>query len=173
MQAHIAFLRGINVAGKKKFPKAEQVATLNKLGFKKPKVYLHTGNWIFDTSEKDVASKISEAITKKYGWDVPVLVKTASEIETIVQNCPFSEEKKIKSYFTLLHQPPQQELIKAIDPKAYPNEEFHITPYCVYFYSETGYGRTKCNNNFFETKLKVSATTRNYKTMMKVLELTT
>lgn len=173
MQTHIAFLRGINVAGKKKFTKVEQVAMLKQLGFKNPKVYLHTGNWIFETSEKDLISKISEAITKKYGWEVPVLVKTASEIETIVQNCPFSEEKRVKSYFTLLHQEPQKELIKAIDPKAYPSEEFHITPYCVYFYSETGYGKAKCNNNFFEQKLKVSATTQNYRTVTKALELAT
>ena len=171
MQTHIAFLRGINVGGHKKFTKAEQLDMVSNLGYKNTNVYLHTGNWIFKTSEEDLALKISEAITKKYGWEVPVLVKTASEIEIVIQNCPFSEEKKVKSYFTLLHQEPQEEHIKAIDPAKYPNEEFHITPHCVYFYSETGYGNAKCNNNFFEQKLNVSATTRNYKTMSKVLEL--
>ncbi len=50
------------------------------------------------------------------------------------------------------------------------NEEFVITDTCIYFWSDN-YARTKFSNNFFERKLKVKATARNYRTMMKLIEL--
>lgn len=173
MKTHIALLRGINVGGHKKFPKAEQVAILKQLGFKNPKVYLHTGNWVFETSgeEQNLALKISKAITEKYGWEVPVLIKTPSEIERILQNCPFSEEKKVKSYFVILSEKPSDSLIEEASSIQYPNEEIIILDNCIYFYAAMGYGRTKFNMNTFEKKLNVQATSRNYNTITKIIAL--
>ncbi|WP_339699627.1 DUF1697 domain-containing protein [uncultured Marixanthomonas sp.] len=173
MEKHIALLRGINVGGHKKFPKVEQLAILNELGLINPKVYLHTGNWIFETSEtkENLTLKISKAITEKYGWEVPVLVKTPSEIERILQNCPFSEKKKAKSYFVILSEKPNYNLLKEVSPIQYPNEEIIIIDNCIYFYASKGYGRTKFNMNTFEKKLNVKATSRNYNTITKIIAL--
>lgn len=173
MEKHIALLRGINVGGHKKFPKVEQLAILNELGLINPKVYLHTGNWIFETSEtkENLTLKISKAITEKYGWEVPVLVKTPSEIERILQNCPFSEEKKAKSYFVILSEKPNYNLLKEVSTIQYPNEEIIIIDNCIYFYASKGYGRTKFNMNTFENKLNVKATSRNYNTITKIIAL--
>jgi uncharacterized protein (DUF1697 family) len=41
----------------------------------------------------------------------------------------------------------------------------------VYVHCPNGYGRTKLNNSFFEKKLDVVATTRNWKTVNKLLEM--
>jgi len=173
MEKHIALLRGINVGGHKKFPKVEQLAILNELDLINPKVYLHTGNWIFETSEtkENLTLKISKAITEKYGWEVPVVVKTPSEIERILQNCPFSEEKKAKSYFVILSEKPNNNLLKEVSPIQYPNEEIIIIDNCIYFYASKGYGRTKFNMNTFENKLNVKATSRNYNTITKIIAL--
>ena len=65
------------------------------LGFKEVVTYIQSGNVVFSSSEKDdLAIKISEGIKSKYRWDVPVLIRTASEIESVLSNCPFSEEKR-------------------------------------------------------------------------------
>ncbi len=40
----------------------------------------------------------------------------------------------------------------------------------VYLYCPNGYGKTKLNNNFLEKKLKVFATTRNWKSVVKIGE---
>ena len=65
------------------------------LGFKEVVTYIQSGNVVFSSSEKDdLAIKISEGIKLKYGWDVPVLIKIASEIESVHTNCQFSEEKR-------------------------------------------------------------------------------
>jgi uncharacterized protein (DUF1697 family) len=41
----------------------------------------------------------------------------------------------------------------------------------IYLYLPEGYGGTKLNNNFFEKKLGLNATTRNWKTVNKLLEI--
>ncbi len=176
MQSHIALLRGINVSGQKKIKMADLKLLLEDLGFNDVVTYIQSGNVLFNPKAKsvkeDCAEKISEGIKEQFGFEVPVLVKTVSEIEKILAACPFSEEKKIASYFTLLNESPTQELMKEISQLDYSNEEFIITENCVYLFSEKGYGNAKCNNNFFEKKLKVGATTRNYRTLVKLIELT-
>lgn len=172
MKTYIALLRGINVGGHKKFPKADQLKMLEDLGVLNPQVYLHTGNWIFNSSENSevLSLKISEAIQEKYSWEVPVLVFKASEIKQILNNCPFQKDIKEKSYFTLLAKTPKSDKIKNLLEYTYPDEEFHIINRCVYFYPVHGAGRAKMSNNFFENKLKVTATSRNFKTMTKIVE---
>ena len=175
MTTYIALLRGINVGGHKKFTKAQQLEMLFGLGYGNTKVYLHTGNWIFETSEgkEAITQHISEAIKIKFGWKLPILVLTLSEIETIFQDCPFSEEKKKNSYFIILSEKPSDCLLKEVSSIQYPNEEIIIINNCIYFYASKGYGRTKFNMNTFEKKLNVRATSRNYRTMTKLFELST
>ncbi len=171
MNRYIALLRGINVGGHKKLPMAELRELLVSLGLKEVQTYIQSGNAVFDSEEEIAGTYISEAIRKKYGWEVPVLVTSALEVEAILDNCPFPKEKKEKSYFTLLFKPPSTEDIETTLSYQFPDEEYHITPQCVYFYSATGYGKARLSGNFFEQKLKVTATARNYRTMIKLLDL--
>ena len=174
MNTFIALLRGINVSGQKKIPMAQLRSLLSKSGFDNVQTYIQSGNVIFQSSEVNrttLENLIQKAITSHFGFEVPVLVRSAAEIGDILDACPFTDEKKTNGYFTLLHSAPDKKLIKETHLISYPNEEFHISNQCVYFYSTSGYGNAKCNNNFFERKLKVDATTRNYKTMVKLLSL--
>ena len=172
MKRYIALLRGINVGGHKKVLMADLKALFELLGFMEVQTYIQSGNVVFlaeKSSNLDVV--ISEAINNKYGWEVPVLVRTASEIKRILSDCPFSEEKKAKSYFTLFQQPPLGENIVEFDRQVFPDEEFRTTSNCLYFFCANGYGNVKMNNNLIERKLKVRATTRNYRTLLKLIEL--
>lgn len=72
-----------------------------------------------------------------------VLVKGISEVEAILAACPFSEEKKIASFFTLRNKSPSEDLVKEISKFDYPDENFDITGNCVYFFSEKGYNIVK------------------------------
>lgn len=174
MKTYIALLRGINVSGQKKILMSDLKVLFEKLGYQRVQTYIQSGNVVFSAeAQKNIAENISDSIKRQYGWEAPVLAKKVSEIEKILTSCPFSEVKKQKAYFTLLHQPSTHELISKVNKENYPDEEFVITSNCVYFFSEMGYGRAKCNNNFFERKLNVTATTRNYKTMIKLISLAT
>jgi uncharacterized protein (DUF1697 family) len=173
MSKYLALLRGINVSGTKNFTKAEQLQVLDALGFANPQVYIHTGNWVFETklSSKTITQKIQEAILNKQGWEVPIIVRTALEVEAILANCPFPLDIREKTYFTLLLEQPTEEKVQLLETKSYPNETILIADRCIYSFPVLGAGRAKMTTNFFENTLKVSATSRNFKTMTKLLAL--
>lgn len=170
---YIVLIRGINVGGHKKVPMAELRKLLSKTGFKGVKTYIQSGNVIlqFLSDKIEIESKVKKAIQSHFGFDVPVIAKTYVELEQIFDACPFSEEKKENSYFVLLSEIPNAELIDEVMKITYENEEFHIIDDCIYFYSSVGYGNSKFNMNLFEKKLNVRATSRNFKTMVKLISM--
>lgn len=175
VHSYIALLRGINVSGQKKILMADLRLLLEKKGLQNVRTYIQSGNVLFDSSENAsvCATIIFEAILEKYGWEVPILVKTSEEIASILKDCPFSEEKRAKSYFVLLHSNPEAQAAAEIRELSSTAEEFKITNPCVYIYYAVGAGKAKLGNNWFEKKLKVKATSRNYRTMAKLLDMTT
>jgi uncharacterized protein (DUF1697 family) len=52
------------------------------------------------------------------------------------------------------------------------SDEYTVVNDIIYVYCPGGAGKTKFNTNFFEKKLKVEATTRNYNTIKKLTALT-
>jgi uncharacterized protein (DUF1697 family) len=176
MNNYIGLLRGINVSGHKKIPMAELKVLLLNEGLEDVQTYIQSGNVIFKSSEENIQNlqlMIHNAIKTHFGFEVPVLIKTPNGLKQIFDECPFPKEKKTNSYFTLLYTTPDKNLIEETSKMSYPNEEFVITNDCIYFYCSTGYGKAKYNNNFFERKLKTTSTARNYKTMVKLLSLST
>ena len=174
MNTYIALLKGINVGGHKKVPMADLREVLSKSGLENVKTYIQSGNVIFQSSEKNsrnLETSIQKSILNKFGFEVTVLVRTRQELLRIFNDSPFSEDKKVKSYFAMLHTIPDPDLVAIASEKIYEGEEYYIVNDCIYFYCEKGYGKAKFNMNFFEQKLKTFATARNYNTMVKLLSL--
>lgn len=172
MKTYIALLRGINVGGHKKILMADLKLLLESIGLQNVQTYIQSGNVIFNSKEEhNLASKIAEAIETKYGFIVTVLVKKSLELSKILTKCPFFDEKREKSYFIILEESPIQENIELTAAFSNLNEEFHIAQNCVYIYYAVGAGKAKMGNNFFERKLKVTATSRNYRTMVKLIDM--
>lgn len=174
MTKYIALLRGINVSGQKKIPMADLRELLTKSGLHDVQTYIQSGNVIFKSLEEDKVELeriIHEAIKSYFGFEVPVLVIKPEALQHIFDACPFPQEQKEKSYFMMLFSKADDSLIDLVSQLSYPNEVFKITNNAIYFYCSVGYGKAKLGNNFFERKLKVTATARNYKTMMKLVKL--
>jgi len=174
MNKYVALLRGINVGGHKKVPMADLRQLLTELGLNSVKTYIQSGNVVFQSEEKETVSLedlIRKGIQNHFGFEISVLVKTDKEVHDIFNNNPFSEEIKPSSYFIILHTVPDNNLVTETSKIQQDNEMFQIDNSCIYTYCSIGYGNAKCTTNFFERKLKVSATARNYRTMNKLLEL--
>ena len=175
MGVYISILRGINVSGQKLIKMTDLVKHCEALGLKNVKTYIQSGNVIFqspDSAPEKISLKIAKKIKKEYGFDVPVMVKSAKDLKQILNNNPFIErgENTNQLYVTFLSDVPRRELVNNIDPKRFLPEEFTWDKNVIYFFSPNGYGNAKMNNNFFENKLKVEATTRNWKTVTKLYE---
>jgi len=175
-KTYIALLRGINVGGHRQIPMAALREFLTKSGFQNVETYIQSGNVVFQSSEVNalkIEATIQKAIFSHFGFEVSVLIKTREDLQHIFDASPFVADEKKASYFMMLHDTPEDTLVKEASEKVYEDEVYHIINDCLYFYCEKGYGKAKFNMNYFERKLKTFATSRNYKTMIKLLEMST
>lgn len=174
MKTYITLLRGINVGGHRKVPMAELRQLLSCYNFYDVKTYIQSGNVIFKTdldSNEELQHIIEQLLHKKFGFEVSVIVKTPNELQNIFDACPFDKAEKEQSYFVVLNKIPNEELVKTASQKSYENDTYYIIKDCIYLYPKLGYGKSKFNLSFFEKTLQVSATARNYKTMLKLLAM--
>ncbi len=177
MQTYISILRGINVSGHKMIKMNELTTLFESLHFKNVKTYIQSGNVVFqaiETSVNDLAISIEDKISERFGFTVPVLVKEKSEIESVVKNNPYLmlEDKDVtKLHVTFLAKEPDKSNLDKINQGQYLPDEYILSGSVIYLYCPNGYGNTKLNNSFFENKLKVIATTRNWKTVNELLEM--
>lgn len=177
MKTFIVLLRGINVSGQKKIIMAELREMLNKIKFKEVETYIQSGNIVLKSNESDssiIAEKVKKGIANTFGFDVPVLVKSYVELKSIFDKNPYTELVDIenkKIYFALLRETPQPEAIEEFRKNNFANDRFIVADNCVYLNYLNGAGKAKLTNNLIERKLKVSATSRNYRTMTKLLEM--
>lgn len=178
MTTYIALLRGINVTGHNKIKMAKLKQLFLDEGFKNVTTYIQSGNVIFQ-SELSETAKIEQiiinAIKKLFGYSIKVLILTKSHLETIFTSNPFIHNSTFdisKLHVTILKDEPNNETILEIENLISSSEdEFKVIGKTVFIYCPNGYGKTKINNNLFEKKLKTSATSRNWRTITKLIEL--
>jgi uncharacterized protein (DUF1697 family) len=178
MPTYIAILRGINVSGQKKILMADLRVLFEDLNFQNVRTYIQSGNVVFasdgQVSTHTLAHRIEKAILKIYQFDVPVLVYSAREIRQILHNNPFLKEKDIditKLHVTFLASTPSSENLSKLTALNYAPDRFIPNGFIIYVYCPNGYGRSKLTNNNIENKLKVQATTRNWKTVNMLVEM--
>ena len=148
-----------------------------ELGFKNVKTYIQSGNVIFnhpenttDKHEKNISAKIAE----HFGFLTKVIVLTENTLNEIIRNNPFLSDNKKSTDFlhvTFLDKVPEVMNLNKISNLAFSPDEFIAIGKTIYLYCPNGYGKTKLNNTFFEKKLGVNATTRNWKTLLALQNL--
>jgi len=138
-------------------------------GYQNVKTYIQSGNIILDSvhSSDFLKKDISQVIHERFSLSIHSFAYTPNQWKEIIANCPYEEGEK-KVYFTFLDSTPD---IKDISINKAEHDEFQIHQNMVYL-SCLSYGKTKLSNNLFENKLKVNATSRNFRTVNKLLELT-
>jgi uncharacterized protein (DUF1697 family) len=174
---YISILRGINVGGARKLKMDELSGLYSSLGFTHIRTYIQSGNVLFRSepaSCRDLAAKIAAKIAETFSFTVPVMVLEVEELQKVVENNPFAGDPTRDESFlhvTFLSDVPAPENRASLDDVHFPGEEFALLGKWVYLFCPKGYGNTKLNNGFFEKRLKVDATTRNWKTTLELLKL--
>jgi uncharacterized protein (DUF1697 family) len=178
MAKYISILRGINVGGNRKILMKDLKSLYEGLDFSKVETYIQSGNVVFESdlklSNADLEVKIQYAIIETFGFDVPVIVRTAVEWAISIVNNPFWKEEDAdidRLHLTCLKEIPSPELLEKIKPFQYLPDRYEIIGKNVFVFCAAGYGTSKLVNSFFESKLKTSATTRNWKTVTKLHEI--
>lgn len=177
MATYLALLRGINVSGQKMIKMVELKAMFESLGFDHVQTYIQSGNVVFqdqDFNELELVEKITSGILERFGFDVDVQVFNAHYWNQIIVNNPFISMENLdeaKLYVSLLAAIPLPENLEKLSAFTFHEETCQVIDRAVYLYVPKGYGNAKLSNNFLESKLKVSATTRNWKTMLTLAKI--
>lgn len=177
MTTYVSMLRGINVSGQKKVNMQDLKLLYEELNLQNVRTYIQSGNVVFEAEEKDindVSNIIEEKLFKKYNFEVPVIVKTAADMEAIIQGNTFLQRENIdqdKLHVTFLRHMPSSGNVEKLSASNYDQDEFIICANVIYLFCPNGYGRTKLTNSFFENKLKTIATTRNWRTVNELLKI--
>lgn len=176
MKTHIALLRGINVSGQKLIKMELLREALKELEFENVSTYIQSGNIIFQTKIIDAVKlekMIAELIAKHFGFDVSVIVVTPDDLKSVIKNNPFADEpiEEPQPYVAFLSEKPADSNIEALKNVDFQNDRYAILEKTMYLHYANGAGTTKLSNAVIEKKLKLTATSRNWKTIKKLIEL--
>ncbi|MEU4107893.1 DUF1697 domain-containing protein [Streptomyces sp. NPDC027717] len=176
---YAALLRGINVGGSKKLPMAELRTLLTGLGHDDVRTHLQSGQAVFTASQGDegvLARELSAAIEKRFGFPVDVIVRDHAYLTAVADACPFpaAELEAKQLHVTYFSAPVDAERFVGIDTAARLPEEFRLGDRCLYLYAPDGLGRSRLGEELARPRVTkgLIATTRNWNTVRKLVELT-
>ncbi len=177
MSIYIALLRGINVGGKHRVNMAELTRVLQEAGFSNVRTYIQSGNVLFESDRKEAEQreKMEQVIQGRFGFPVPVILRTSRELQAIVDHCPFTVEEiqaaEAASGVESLHvcmfpSEPEPETVEKL--KAIPSggDRFAVRGRDIYLLVQNGIHNSKLSAQV--SKIKASVTARNFKTMRQL-----
>lgn len=175
MTTWVALLRGINLGNHNKMPMGDLEKLAGELGLAAPQTYLRSGNLVVDSdlSELELTTTIQTAIEDRFGFHVPTICRKADEFGQIASSHPFSslglDDRMLHVAF--LNREADQNVEDVIDPDQYAPDRYQVEGREIYLAYPTGSGRSKLNHSLLESRLGVSVTARNWKTVTKLAEM--
>jgi uncharacterized protein (DUF1697 family) len=172
---HLALLRGINVGGKNTLPMKDLVKIFSDAGCTKVRTYIQSGNVIFEApaGAPGIADAITASIVKRFGFQVPVILRTSQQLRKSIRNNPYlaagADERALHVYF--LADPPKASAIAGLDPARSAPDAFEVRGQEIYLHLPNGMARTKLTNAYFDSKLSTTSTARNWATVLKLSEM--
>jgi len=171
---YVAFLRGINVGGNKLIKMEALAAAFTNAGFRKVKTYIASGNVIFSTPATDreaLAKKIEKVLLTAFGHEITVLLFPFAELQAIVNSNPFNRTRRgdVMLFSVLLRAPST----RATPPLESKTEKFKVVAiqdraiFIVARRKRTGWFGFP--NNWVEKEFDVTASTRNWSTLQKIV----
>lgn len=169
MASYVALLRGLNVSGHNPLSMKDLQSMVRDLPAEDVATYLQSGNVVFQSQAAPEAleAALEEALAAATTSAVKVLVRTADELERVIDANPFAtadEQAASQLHVTFLGQAPAAARLASLKlPET--GDRYHLGDRAIYLSCPGGYGRSKLNNAFFERQLDVVATTRNWRTV--------
>ena len=171
--AYAAFLRAVNVGGRNRCSMKDLSALVVELGHADVATYVQSGNVVFTASAPaaDVAGGLERGFQQAFGFKAGVVLRSRKDLEGVVRRNPFPPDDPTKVHVLFLAAKPDRKAVGTLDPEASPGDGFVVDGREVFLSYPNGSGRSKLNAAYFERKLGVQGTARNWRTVTKVLDL--
>ena len=172
----IALLRGINVGGKNALPMKDLAAIFVAAGCRNVRTYIQSGNLVCSASPaltKRLAALVTREIEAHAGHRIPIVMRSAAELQKAVKDNPFLTKGADLSSLHLgfLADLPSKAQVAALDPQRSPPDEYQVHGREIYFRFPAGLGKSKLTSAYFDSKLGTTLTIRNWRTVLKLLEM--
>lgn len=167
-------LRGINVGGNNMIKMETLRGTFAGIGFENVNSYINSGNLAFDTTRTDdgkLATAIHDAITRDFGFDISVMVRSNAEIDELIAGNPFEgqfeSDKDLHLFF--LNEELSDDQKSLCLTQATDNEQFAFSGRHIYCLLKISILDSAVGKGFIDKKLKVATTARNWRTVKKIV----
>ena len=173
---YVALLRGINVGGKNLLPMQALAAMFVAAGCSEVVTYIQSGNVVFSASakvKKALATAISKQIEADFGLRVPIVLRSTAEMIAVAEGNPFLLQGFVVEtlYVSFLQEMPSGAALAGLDAQRSPGDQFEVVGGEIYMQLGNGAGNTKLTNAYFDSKLKTVSTSRNWRTVLKLVEM--
>ena len=171
----VALLRAVNVGGRT-LPMAELRMLCDGLCWAEVATYIQSGNVVFTAEGKPAAleAALEGAIRKAFGYEAPVIVRTAAQWRHYAPACPFPDAaRETPNYLLMLvsKRPPAPGAVAAIQAKAAAGEVVKRAGEAIWIHFPNGSGTSKLTPSLIDKAIGSPATSRNYRTVVKLQEM--
>jgi uncharacterized protein (DUF1697 family) len=175
MARQIVLLRGINLGSRNRIAMPELRAALEEAGFGEVRTYVQSGNVVLDakTKPEQTARRIERLIGEQFGLEIAVVVRTRAELARIVKKNPLGKvAKEPKRYqVSFMSKKLDTAIVRKLEATAAESERLVVDGREVYAWHPAGVARSKLWALLAGRGLGVAATSRNWTTVTKLLEL--
>ena len=176
MTQYVAFLRGINVGGKKPIRMKELADVMSDAGFHNVRTFIASGNVIFQAPAKDstrLAKRMEKELVKAFGFEITVIIRTIDELKAIIELNPFGKPKPSVDemlFVTFFAGPLAAKPKLPLRSKTDNMEVIALTDGAAFIVArrkKTGWFGFP--HTFAEKQFRVPTTTRNWTTVVKIV----
>ena len=175
MTRYVALLRGINVGGRTAVSMAELRAVFADLDLGSVQTYLRSGNVVFEAPAGDrerLRAEIERAVADRFAGGFGVLLRTAPELRAVLASNPFADRQvdptKLLVAFLSADRTGRADRLA---PPPGETGQLSLAGREVYLHLPDGAARTKLTTAFVEKRLGVTATARNWRSVLALREL--
>ena len=171
MTRYAAFLRGVNVGGVN-LKMAEVAKAFEDAGFAEVRTILASGNVLLESGSgaEAVRRKAEKALRDAFGYDAWVLAYDIETVRAVSDSFPFEREVEgHHSYVTFVTDPKVLDELAALGKEAGPDEKVKRGKGVIYWQVPKGTLGTTIGKTMGKKRYKSSTTTRNLRTVEKVL----
>jgi uncharacterized protein (DUF1697 family) len=175
MARQIALLRGINLGPNKRIAMPRLREFLTEHGYGDVKTYVQSGNIVLTSkaSPRKLEKELEQLIADEFGFDVEVVVRTRDELADVIAREPLGDvvENPKRYQVSFLSGTLAPEVVAELESLRQEPERLVVSGREVYAWHPAGVARSELWNRLAGKRLGVTATARNWNTVLKLLEL--
>jgi uncharacterized protein (DUF1697 family) len=172
---HVAMLRGINLGPRRRVPMADLRTLLTEAGYEDVRTYVQSGNIVLRSPAKpaEVERELQRLISERFGFDVPVVVRSRAQLAAIVKADPLGDvaDDPKRYVVTFLAEKPGGDVVHRLQGLATDSEQFTSAGRQMYTWHPDGQARSKLAAALTGKGLGANATARNWTTVTTLLEM--